>query len=609
MRASRPARPAPASVWLGPACGWLAFGVPLVVTLLRLSVSSQWRDDLAVVRGLGLVPVGGEGVLSGLLMQLAGWLPVGGRLMRASLVSAVALAVAGRLVFAVARRLLDGNARTPALSSLLALAAALTATLAPTWQLEGTIAGGATSAAALALLAVLLRPRSDMVDARVWFGYGLLAAVTALESHAAGAVLLLGLGAQTVVVSDVPPRRSVALFATGAAVAGVLCLAPMVVRPLAAHAWVHLGYGLFGSSVAGVDGAAEQSGALRAWLHEVGPVSLGIAGLGALWGVLRQSTRWLTVPLLALVVSDLLFPAGRVALLVSDSLSAVRLLAVGAVAVLAALGVHTLVVLLRLVSIPMARPAAALLVLFNFTLVLLAFEDSAMLADRRSQRGAEVWTDEALSALPPHSLLLVRSEAIAWRLWAARIVRGERSDLVVVPLHLLERGSVAERLLRLEPGLARLIREVAVNGSPGEYALSTLADSRPLYMQLDPAWDRRLLDHLIPEPLWLRFAPHALGHSDRRPSLRRGRVAFRRVLAAANTPEYRDEATLAVLAERAREQAAALAAVGDIESVRTVLADLKSIDPTMPFIAELEQLVAAERRRRINVAALFRQEG
>ena len=48
----------------------------------------------------------------------------------------------------------------------------------------------------------------------------------------------------------------------------------------------------------------------------------------------------------------------------------------------------------------MARPAAVLLVVFNFTLVLVTAEDSSYITNRRSQYGAEVWTDEALGNVP-----------------------------------------------------------------------------------------------------------------------------------------------------------------------------------------------------------------
>lgn len=586
-------------------CGWLALAIPLFVTLLRASPWTQWRDDLSIVRSLGFVPLAGEGTVASVFTQLAALLPIGGRVLRAALVSAVGLAIASRLVYALVARALEANADTPRLTPLLALTAALTTSLAAAWQLEGTIAGGATVAVVLVLAGLLLRPDPRVGDARVWLGYGALVALTALESHAAGAALALALAAQVLALGELPPRRSVALLATGAAVAGAFVLLPLVLRPLSGRAWVDLGLGLSAADVTAIDAAAERPGALGAWLRDVGIVSVGLALAGAVWSVARRRTRWIALPMLAWVVADLVFPAARTGLVTPDALTPLRLLAIAALAAFAALGVHTLALGLTRASIPMARHVSVLLVAFQLTLVLVTGEDSSYVADRRSQSAAETWTDEAIGGLPPRSLLLVRSEAVAWRLWAARHARGERPDIVVVPVPLLTRGSVASSLLQDEPALAPLIRDLVISGRPTEYALSTLADARPLYVELDPSWDRRLVHHLIPRPLWLGFAAHALGRSDRTEALGRAERAFERTLAAAKTPDFTDHATLSVLSTRAREQAVVMASLGDRENVRELLAGLREIDPDDPIAREIETRLDAKRRGGVDVAGLI----
>ena len=591
--------------WLYPLCGWLALAVPLVVTLLRTSAFTQWRDDLPIVRALGLVPIGGEGTLSSVLMQAASLLPIGGRVLRAALPSALCLALASRLAYSLTARLLEQNAFTPRLTPFLALAAALTATLAPTWQLEGTIAGGATLAAALVLAGLLLRPSASARDARVWLAFGAFVGLTSMESHAAGAALLVALAAQVFAIGEIPPKRGLALAAIGALVTGLLCAIPIAVRPRAARAWVHLGITLSSASVAGADVAAARSGILTTWFAEVGIIAcvLALGGLG--WGLIRGKTRWIAVPLAILVVADVVFPATRGGLLSADPLAPVRLLALVALAAAAALGVHTAAVALQRSDLPFARTAAALLVAFDFTLVLVTGEDSGFPADRTSQNAAEVWTDEALGGLPPRSLLLVRSETVAWRLWAARVARGERPDVVVVPLPLIGKGSVATKLLAVEPALAPLIRDMAVSGQPSESALSSLADARPLYVELDPSWDKRLVDHLIPKPFWLHFAPHAYGRSDRTLALEKGRRPFKRVLDAAQTAEHKDQATITMLSVRTQEQAIALAALGDRDSVGELVADLRAIDPDHAFANELEARMKKKATGRVDVSGLI----
>jgi hypothetical protein len=411
--------------------------------------------------------------------------------------------------------------------------------------------------------------------------------------------------AQVLALGELPTRRSVALFALGAAIASAFLLLPLLLRPLSGRAWVDLGYGLSSSDVRAVDAAAERTGALVSWLRDVGIVSLGLAAIGAGWALIRRPTRWLAAPLVALVAADLAFPAARTALITADPLAPVRLLAVAALAILAALGVHTLALGLGRSPLPMARQAAALLVVFDFTLVLITGEDSSYVADRRTQSAADIWTDEAIGNLPHRSLLLVRDPAVAWRLWAARHVRGERPDLVVVPMPLLARGSVAADLLRDEPALAPLVRDLVITGRPSEYALSTLADARPLYVELDPSWDPRLMNHLVPRPLWLGFAPAAVGRSDRSLALERGHRAFERALAAAKTAEYREQATLSILSSRAREQAVVLAKLGDRDAARELISGLREIDPDDAVAVEISARMQASRRGGVDVAGLI----
>ncbi|MEZ4223056.1 MAG: hypothetical protein R3B13_19085 [Polyangiaceae bacterium] len=585
---------------------WLSFAVPLGLTLWRASASPQWRDDMPLVRALGFVPLGGEGVLSSVMMQVLALLPFGGRVARASLVGAIGVALLAYMIFVVAQRVMDQNAWTPRLTAWLAFAAAMTGALSSSVQAEGTLASGAPLAAALVLLGLLLRPDPARHDARVWLGFGAFVALTAVESHAAGGALLLAWVVQVGVVGDAPPRRSVVLAVVGGALCAGMCLLPTLLRSLTDRAWVHLGLGLSAAGVVSSDGAAARPGALAVWLGEIGVVSLGVAAVGAVWGTFRARTRWMVAPLLAVLLADWAFPASRAGLLAADPLASVRLAALSVMAILAVVGVHSVALFVLRAQIPFGRAIATLLVAFQATLVLMTAEDSAYVANRRHQFGADVWSEEALGALPPRSLLLVQDEAVAWRLWVERTVRGARPDVVVVPVPLLDRGNVAGQLLTLEPQLTLLIRDMSLNGRPGEYALSSLADSRPLFVELDPEWDKRLVQHVVPEALWLGFAPHARGRSDRTAAFRGGMKSFQRVLSASQRDGFRDEATLEVLASRARSQAVALGLLGDREMVAHLVYDLRSIDREHPFVVELAKRMKSKSRGRIDVASLTR---
>jgi hypothetical protein len=301
------------------------------------------------------------------------------------------------------------------------------------------------------------------------------------------------------------------------------------------------------------------------------------------------------MPLLALPLLDLLLPVSPESALANAANAPVELLARAVLMLSAALALHTLALGLAQARLPLASAAQVLLVVFSFTFVLMRTDASAQLTERQAQRAAESWTDEALGSLPGRSLLMVRSEPAAWRLWAASSTRGERPDLTVLPLPLLDRGDTAARLLELEPHLAPLIRELRVTGRPSEFALSSLADARPLYVEFDPRWDHRLLEHLLPRPFWMRFTPHALGRSDRTAALEAGRAPFERVLDRARHP-LPDPATLEMLAACAREQAVMLAAVGDHQSALGLAAALSELPSEAEFVATLRSRLENKQR-------------
>ncbi|MEO8901410.1 MAG: hypothetical protein ABI627_07785 [Polyangiaceae bacterium] len=565
--------------WLDALFCQAAFAIPMLVTVFRASSVPAWRDDLPIVRALGLVPVGTEGRLTTVLVQLASLLPIGGRWLRASWVGALALALCSYLIYVLARRVLERSVHTPRLTPPLSLAAALTATLAPSFQIEGTVAGGAPLATALVLAGLLLGFEAvRRKDARIAFGLGALTGLTLSEAHAAALVLVFALTVLGAVHWSLPRGRAVVGFFAGLVALEAFSLLPILLRPLSAHAGLDFGHGLAASSLALVDASDVRVTALGAWLADVGVVSFGLAIGGLLIGLWRQPTRGSVAPLFALVLGDLAIPVSRVGVLTPDAFGSLRLLAIVALSVCAALSVQTSAVALTRARIPFAEPASVLLVVFDFTLVFIGAEDSAFAADRRGEAAAEVWTDRALASVPPDGLLLLRSEAVAWRLLASRIVRGQRPDIVVVPMPLLERGNVRSRLLTTEPALAPLIREVALSGRPSEYALSTLADARPLFVEFDPQFDHAQLEHLIPQPFFMRFAAEPLGRSDRVAGLASGQDEFNSVIAATEHDGSRDEATRSVLLAEARGQVLVAAALNDRANLDSALATVHLLD-------------------------------
>ena len=592
--------------WLDPVFRRAAWLVPLLVTIFRSSPASVWRDDLPIVRALGLVPAGTEGRVTTVLVKLASLLPLGGRWLRASWVGAFALALCGYLIYVLARRVLERAVDSPRLTPSLSLAAALTATLAQTFQLEGTVAGGAPLATALVLGGLMLGFETLRgKDARLSLALGVVTGLTLSEAHAAALVLLVALAVQGAAHWSLPRARAVFAFCGG--FVGILgfSFVPLLVRPWAAHAGLDFGHGLVASSLALIDASGARTTALSSWLSDVGVISFGFAVGGLTLGLMRKSTRGSVAPLLAFVLGDLAIPVSRVGVLTPDALGALRLLAIAALAVSAALAVQASAVALTRARIPFAETAGVLLVVFDFSLVFVGADDSAFAADRRGEAAAQVWTDEALQTLPPGGLLLLRSEAVAWRLLAARVVRGQRPDIVVVPMPLLERGNVRARLLVAEPALAPLIREVALSGRPSEYALSTLADARPLFVEFDPDFDHALLEHLIPQPFFMRFAPEPLGRSDRVAGLLEGLDRFRNVVAETDHDGARDAATRSVLLAETHGQALVAAALGDRKNADAALSAVRALDPEDVLARDLGVALKAKPRGELSLAQLL----
>ncbi len=585
------------------ACRWLAFGVPWLVTLTRVSPSSQWRDDAALVRGLGLLPLGSEGFVSTLLSQVAMMLPLGGRVLRAGLVSAISLAVLARLTYSLVHSLLLANARTPRLAPPLALGAAWLATLGVTAQLEGTVAGGATTAVALlfgtwALLRRQLGTTHAAHQRQQAAFIGAMVALTILENHRLATVLFAMLIAEQAMARRWPTRGEVL---GGLASAGlvmvfglIFLLQPVATLPIAPNLvppWQ--------SSTSHAAAAAPQS-----FVGDFGPLQLLAALGGSLWGLARGVLRR---PVGVLVLGAA-FHLGFCAWPTLPTLlgtAAFRLTSLVSLAALATLAIHAVALGVLKAPLAVARTLSMSLLLLQATSVLVAADDAAYVVDRREWRGTDRFTDEALGSLPTRALVLVRQPELAYRFWAAQVAWGQRADVLVLPIDQLDRGRLAGQHLALEPALAPLLRELAIVGKPTEFSLSTLADVRPLFVEPDPTWDPRIRDHLLPGPLLCQLAPQSLGRSDRSAFVQASRGTLRRLAAAVGSEQPSDQATRQMIARRLRDQTTLLAGFGDRELLQPSLKVYRDLMGRDHWLEELERRLSSRTRGAIPVRDLF----
>ncbi len=586
-------------------CWLAAIALPTFAALTRLASESVWADDMPVVRGLGLVSIGWPSTLSSIGMQLASLLPVGPLAFRLAFASALGLGACAALIQSLARRLLESHVSGSFINAPLAAIAALTATLGPALQREGTVAAGSCFGAAAALLALRFAttpsaPRSHR--------YALVAVTLgALVSESLPATALIGgcIVLAALLMRDAPRRGELAaaIGLLGASTL-VFCL-PALLRPSAPHVWLNIGRSLTVKGLVAIDTAAVPTTALAAWRAEVGTISVGLAALGAAIGVVRRRTRQATLPLMLTVVADVAMPATSGAVLTTDPLTHVRILALAAVAICAALGVQAAATTLMDLQLPMARAGAVLLIMFNLTLVAVASEQAAFAVDRSGYHGASVFTDEAIGKLDADAMVLGRSHALCWRLLCERLVAGARPDVVVVPQPLIGRGQLAAALMSAEPAIGLLLRDVAMDGTPGELAVSRLADRRALYVELDPAWNSKVASYLAPDGLWLRVHPQPQGASDRKLAIATSAKPFDRITLSVRVGDDKDRASAAVMVASMRQQGVAAAMVGDKKATRELLDRIALFDANDLFVRDMNQRLDHARGATIDVRGLL----
>jgi hypothetical protein len=328
---------------------------------------------------------------------------------------------------------------------------------------------------------------------------------------------------------------------------------------------------------------------------ELGVVPLVLAGVGLALAAQRgASCRRALVPWLLLAASGF----GMALALPSATASAFGALVPSlALAASFPLALAQAVAALWAARLPFGRHAAVLAVMFASTLVLSRV-DRALLA-RAAPSAVEAWTEAALGRLPEDAVLLVHTPALARRLLASRVLSGTRPDVVLVPSAFITAGSIGRELWRSDPSSSPLLRQLWVNGSADEYSLSRLADERPVRVELDGSWDRRLLEHLRPDGLWFAFAAPALGASERQEAVAQVGAELRRTLELSGGDAALDGASRRALGDAIGAQALALARLERDEPARRLLSAALRIDRNSPLAREARQRLAESARDRL----------
>ena len=566
-------------------------------TLHVASVADAAHDD-GTIRAVGFGWTGAWRALDAIVSALFVMLPIGTRAARAGFASAVALGVAGGLLYWIGRRLLAACTPSAHVPSAIAALASITATIGAAYQLEGASPGGSVLGAVLvfAPLAIML----DAGPAKWPLVVGLFGAALAYEPLVGACAIVptmtLVLGEWLRTHAPLWPTRKHAWLCLAAFVAGALPLALSIAR-LRASRSLSLATAIF-VSPSGEAGASWPTSPLALVEAEIGWPLFGLALFGAALAMFMPRARAVTLSLVALLAAiattRLGVPGGP------TRFGAPVLAAIGASFLLAAVGLQALVVLVAAAKIPFARTSAAMIVLAALTFPVHFADDALARCVERARGQAATWDDVAWGALPAGSVLMVSDARIVRRIVASRAAGVLRGDLAVVPTYDLA-GPIARRELAHEPKLAPFWRDMAIETLPEEFSLSSLAASRPLALVFDSRWEHGLARHLVPVGLVARYEPEPRGASDRKRALD-GFGPKRDRLARATINE-RDIELIQATAILLRARAIALAATGDKDLVTRGIDDLHVFAPDDP-VGSVIVARAAQKKGAVDVKGL-----
>lgn len=562
-----------------------AFFVPFLSGLWHQKDEALYRTDAAILQMLGGEP-SVWGSVSALVGRLMSALPIGDVMGRAAAASAFALGISGALLFALCLRLLRREGNTSGHDTWLALGASWVATATLPALTESTIFGGGALGLCLGLGWITLESDGAPRAGRPMRGAlrGVIVVGTFVESPPLAAGLLLatfvprfwgGFGRAPVSNVHPPERRfdgSGLGFVLGASVTLLALVAGEVLRAAPGSL-----AGMLGHALPTWQAQGERLSPL--WpVHELGFLWSGAALVGAFCLAWRRSPAlWLP---LGLILLDLAIAmpndAGWLSMQFSPARAALHLTAIALLAPLGALGLRTLALLGSAVRLPGSRVGAGLLTTLGVAAAFAGVEEAANVAERTTSLAIRASGEELLRHLPPESLIIATSAQVARRFRAAQ-ARGERPDVLIVPLDLLGDASRFGALVRREPALERLVVDLNVAGAPSEEALYRLTDVRPVFVEPDPKWEPRLLSHLEPGPLLARYSPHTLSGPERRLIYAREERAFHELVELTHGGVEGDPSTRKLLLGRHQALRAAIQRAGDSATAELMaLASLQS---------------------------------
>ncbi len=577
--------------------------LPALFAAAHASGVADAAHDEGVVRVVGLGFTGALRALDAVVAAPMMLVPVGTRALRAAFASSLLAGVAGALAFRMARALLATCAPETRLGLMLAAVASTAATLSVAFQIEAVSVGGAMLGVVLALAPLDTALADGRVDPARFPRLALFVALALSYEPLVGFGAVGSLVAYSILTRrpHIVELRAVAL----PSIAGLaLGLAPFALA-LARRALVGgeiLAVGPFAawSGERGASPLAATKGAvLGLLLGELGVVVLALALLSGVVAALVPRARAGVLAVATLVFTA--FAASAFGAPLGPSRFGAPVLAgLTAVAVLAAVGMQSLVRAIATTRVPFAQASATMVVLLLVAIPLRAADDSALRLAQRPTDAAALWDEVAYGAIPTRAVVFVHSPLVMTRLQASRASGAFRDDLEALPTFDLG-GPGALRELAHEPLLTSFLRDMALTSVPEEFSLATVAATRPLAMTYDPKWDRALARHLVPAGLFANYETEPRASSDRRIALDAFAASHERlaaVIAKAATPAKpfaSDQELERVTAHLLRARLVGLAASHDRELLPRAAEDIRPFAADDPIATEVLRRAAVSK--------------
>jgi hypothetical protein len=535
--------------------------------------------DRGVARVLGLDAEPWR-ALDALVGSLLSIVPIGTHAMRAELCGALVASASGAILYVVVRELLKACAETTRLGPIVAAIAALSALVAPTWQVESAAVGGSALGAALVLLPIAVGAAAGQGRGRgPWMALAFSLGLAMGYEPLVGACALCA--SAILVLVSAPSRRALAVEwrnHKGDLAAGLLAgLGPLIVGLASARRSGLSAFAALADGWSGERGVSSAESPLSFMHEELGALTivLGVGGC-ALAGLVPRARP---IALALTVTVAVGFGCAKLASPLGPTrYGAPVLAALAAGSGLAGVGLQAIVRRIASARIPFARSTASMVLLLALARPVDAADDS--LARPRSAAAA-AWDDVAWGALAPRTVLLLADPLLCARARATQARGALRDDLIVVAS--VARAPIARRALSSDASLVPLWRDLEMIGSPSEGSLSGLAAARPVAMEYEPRWGRALSRHLVPASVFDRFEVEPRGASDRRYALdafAHERDRLTRIVR--QDPDLRFDTAALLLA-----RALVIAQSGDRDLVGRAVDDVRRFAPDDPVAAEI----------------------